>query len=196
MPLHDYIIRIYREVNDPSYIIRFIDYLVRSTNRRSSFTVRNHTVEPLISGILEDIKTKQRYYSLAQFYNAINSSNIGETDTSLFKAINITKSCTLSSLLSTIDEKIITEFFDQKYRTFLIYREVRKRVKHYTSIDTKNDIRLFWNNNEYLLTYTNIQCKDNSNPYSKYKFIEAFEAGGIRDLYYINNNTQYLITDA
>jgi hypothetical protein len=194
MPLHDYIKQIYKEVGDSSYFIRFIDYLVSNSNRRVTFIVNGYTAEPLISGILQNIKTKQRYYSFAQFYNKATLENICETDTNIFKRINITTSLTLWQFLCNTDEKTILGFFDQKYRSFLFYRNIRQRIKYYTSMDTNKEINLVWNENKFAITHTQIKCE--YNPNIIYSLLESYEAGLITNLYYCFNNTSYLITDA
>lgn len=193
MPLHDYITQIYKETGDSSYIIRFIDYLVSSTNRRVTFTTNGYTAEPLISGILQNIKTKERYYSLAQFYNKATLGNVSETDTNIFKKINVTSGYTLWRILCNIQEKTILGFFDQKYRSFLMYRDIRQRIKYYTSIDTNKDIKLDWNENKFVVTHTQIRCEDNPNMI--YSLLEAYEDGYITNLYYCSDNSSYLITD-
>lgn len=194
MPLHDYIKQIYKDVNDPSYIIRFIDYLVGTTNRRSTFTVKNSSVEPLISGVLEDIKTKERFYSLAQFYNKTTGANVGESDTTIFKLIYVTKSYTLWRILCNIDEKIILGFFDQKYRSFLMYRDVRQRIKYYTSIDTNDKVNLRWDDDEFTVSHTKLECP--KRPHMIYELFKAYEDGFVNGLYYCTNDSQYLITDS
>lgn len=194
MPLHDYITQIYKEIADSSYIIRFIDYLLNNTNRRVTFIVNNYTAEPLISGILQNVKTKERYYSLAQFYNKATLGNVGETDTHIFKNINTTGGHTLWRILCNIDEKTILGFFDQKYRSFLMYRNIRQRIKHYTAIDTNKEINLDWNENKFILTHTQIKCE--YNPNIIYSFIEAYEDGSIKNVYYCTDNNRYLITDS
>ena len=192
MPLHDYITQVYKEVNDPSYIIRFIDYLVSTTNRRVVFTVNERTVSPLITGVLEDTVTKKRFFSLAQFYNDTNGSNIGETDTLILKRINVTKGYSLWRILCNIPQKVILGFFDQKYRTFLFYRDIRRRIKFYHSISTNDAVKLQWNDDEFVVDHTKLECK--SVPFKIYDILEAYEDEHIEDLYYCKDNSQYLIT--
>lgn len=194
MPLHDYINQIYKEVNDPAYIVRFIDYVVSNTTKRTVFIVNNCTVLPLISGILEDIKTKERFYSLAQFYNKAKGANVGETDTTIFKDIYVSKSHTLLKILSSIDEKFILGFFDQKYRAFLMYRDIRRRIKYYTSIDTNGKLNLLWNDYKFVISHTNLDCPNNPNMI--YDFFKAYEDKLVTELYYCIHNSQYLITDS
>jgi hypothetical protein len=192
MPLHEYITRVYTEVDDPLYIIRFIDYLVSTTRKNYSFTVNNRTVKPLITGVLEDMKTKDRFNSLAQFYNSVNGSNISESDTIILKRIYVSKENTLSRVLCSISEKTILGFFDQKYRSFLMYRNVRRSIKYYTSISTNDTIHLRWNDEEFIVDYTKLECK--KNPLKIYDLLEACENGKITDLYYCKGKSQYLIT--
>lgn len=194
MPLHDYIKQIYKEADDSSYIIRFIDYLVSSTNRRTIFTVNGYTAEPLISGVLQDIKTKQRYYSLAQFYNKATMANIGESDINVFKNIIVTSRYTLWRIVCSINENTILGFFDQKYRSFLMYRDIRQRIKYYTSIDTNKEIKLFWNESEFIVSHILTKCEENPNMI--YSLLEAYEDGCIEGLYYCTEDSQYLITDS
>jgi hypothetical protein len=194
MPLHDYIKQIYKEVNDPQYIIRFLDYLIGKTNRRTTFTVKGHSVEPLITGVLQDTKTKERYYSLAQFYNNVTGANVGETDTTIFKNINVTSGYTLWRIVCTMTEKDILEFFDQKYRSFLMYRDARKRIKYYTSVDTNDKVTLMWGDEEFVLSHTKLECP--KSPQRVYEMLEAYEDGFIEGLYYCGKDGRKLITDS
>ena len=58
MPLHEYIKRIYQEVEDSLYIIRFLNYLINTRYKRVSFTVNGIMVQPLITGTLIKLKIK------------------------------------------------------------------------------------------------------------------------------------------
>jgi len=194
MPLHDYIKQIYKEVGDSSYFIRFIDYLVSNTNRRVTFIVNGYTAEPLISGVLQNIKTKDKYYSFAQFYNKATLGNVGETDTNIFKHINVTTNYTLWRILCNVDEKTILGFFDQKYRSFLMYRDVRQRIKYYTSIDTNEKVNLMWDDNKFTISHTKLECP--KRPHMIYELFKAYEDGFINGLYYCTGDSQYLITDS
>jgi hypothetical protein len=192
MPLHDYIKQIYKEVGDSSYFIRFIDYLVSNTNRRVTFIVNGYTAEPLISGVLQNIKTKDKYYSFAQFYNKATLGNVGETDTNIFKHINVTTNYTLWRILCNIDEKTILGFFDQKYRSFLMYRDVRQRIKYYTSIDTNKEIKVVWNKYNFIISHTLTKCIEDPN--MVYSLFEAYEDGKIQGLFYYTEDNNYLIS--
>ena len=196
MPLHDYTKHIYESATDSAYIIRFLDYLIGRHFKRTTFTVNGVTAEPLITGVLENVKTKERYHSLAEFYTTVTRSTIKDNDVSLLTKINISKECSVMRIICNVKEDYILEFFDQKYRAFLMYRNIRKRIRQYTSNDMSSEVKLFWDGNEYYLSHTKIECDDTTNPYSCYKLLEAYEDGCIEGLYYCGKNARYLITDS
>jgi hypothetical protein len=199
MPLHDYIKKIYQEVDDSLYITRFIDYLLSINYNKLSYTVNTYTVAPLITGVLEDINTKERFYSFSQFYEKASGIKVNHSDINILSKINITKDFNLMRILCNIKENEILGFYDQKYRTFLMYRTIRKCVKKYTIIttnntnNTNNEINLLWNKNTFSLKHTLLLCKDN--PINSYKLLDTYEDGNIKELYYCMNDKTYLITD-
>jgi len=194
MPLHNYTKQIYEEVTDPSYIIRFLDYLIQKRFKRSSFTVKGIVAEPLITGVIKNTKTKEHYKSLAQFYNTVTGSKYKENDISLLAHINATKDYTVMRIICNMKEDDILGFFDQKYRAFLIYLDVLKQIKNYTNIHITDKINLKWNNKQYLVSCVKISDND-INPYAVFEFYEAYETV-INGLYYLNDGEQYLITDS
>lgn len=198
MPLHDYIRQIYKEVNDRSYVIRFLDYLISNTSRPTisypiTFTVNEHTVKLLISGILINIKTKEQYNSIAEFYNKVTLSNISETDINVFRNINVTNDYSIWRIVCNTKENTILEFFDQKYRSFLMYHDIKYRVKYYASININNEIPISWNNNKFVVLESRTKCE--LNPNMIYTLLTAYEDGNIVGLYYCGKKAHYLITD-
>lgn len=207
MPLHDYIRQIYKEVNDRSYVIRFLEYLISNTiqsnasyasyasnaSYRITFTVNEHTAKILISGILINTKTKERYTSLAQFYNKVTLSNISETDINVFRNINVINNYSIWRIVCNSKEKTILEFFDQKYRSFLMYHDIKYRVKYYASIDINKQIPISWNNNKFIVSESQTKCE--LNPTMIYTLLTAYEDGNIVGLYYCGKKGNYLITD-
>jgi hypothetical protein len=192
MPLHDYIKRIYEEVNDPSYIIRFITYLVNTRYKRVIFSVNDNTVEPLITGVLEDIKTKKRFYSIAAFYTSATGIKVSESNINILSKVFVTKEYSVMRIICNIKEDEILNFFDQRYRTFLMYREIQKRIKFYTLKSINESIKLLWKETEFVIDRTKIICdKDASFPQI---ILKLFEEGNIGDLYYITSNNRHLIS--
>jgi hypothetical protein len=195
MPLHDYIKQIYEDVRDPSYIIRFLDYIIQRYYKRTTFVINDQVAEPLITGVLQNTRTKEHYYSLAQFYKQVTGTKVSETDINLLAKINVTREYSVMRIICKIKEDDILGFFDQKYRTFLMYRDVKKRVMHYTSINTHGHIDLFWNDTLYDLNHTALVTKNESNINKCYELLEAYEDGFIKGLYYCGNDGRHLISD-
>ena len=195
MPLHDYIKQIYETAEDRTYVIRIIDYVLGKRFKRMEFIVRGQLVEPLITGVLENKKTNQRYNSLAEFYGDVTKQTVDEYDVELLKKINITINYSIWRIICSVKEEEILSFFDQKYRAFLMYRDVRARIKLW-GFDTMNqEISLWWNGNEYRIWHTRLGSDDTENPYRIYDLFEAYEDGSITGLYYNTTNGRHLITD-
>lgn len=193
MPLHDYIKQIYEKVDDPAYIIRFFDYIISKRFKFCTFSINGYKAKSMISGILEDDKTKQRYHSLEEFYSKATNSSCQKKDITILKKINVVPGYSVWRIVCDAKEKDILGFFDQKYRSFLMYRDVRNRVKYYTNIDTNNDIVLIWNHSKFDLGHTRIICHDD--PKKSFELLETYENGTINGLYYYAKDTQYLITN-
>jgi|694.fasta_scaffold140089_1 hypothetical protein len=195
MPLHDYIRQIYETAEDRTYVVRFIDYVLGKRFKRMEFIVKGQIVEPLITGVLENKKTNQRYNSLAEFYSDATKQTVDEYDVEILKKINITINYSIWRIICSVKEVEILGFFDQKYRAFLMYRDVRARIKQWCSISTNEEVSLWWNGNEYRLWHTRLGSDDTENPYRIYDLFEAYENGGITGLYYNTSTGRYLITD-
>jgi hypothetical protein len=191
MPLHDYIKQIYQEVPDSAYIIRFLDYLISKRFKFCTFSVNGYKAIALITGILEDNQTKQHYHSIEEFYSKATGTTCQKNDITILKKIYVIPNYSVWRIICSAKENEILGFFDQKYRSFLLYRDVRKRVKSYTNIITNDKIVLIWNNSKFDICHTSIICHDDSK--KAYEFLETYEDGGIEGLYYCTDNSQYLI---
>lgn len=186
MPLHDNIKTIYQKVNDSAYIIRFINYLVNLHYKKISYSVNGYTVIPLINGILEDVNTKKKFYSIAQFYNYATNSKFSTIDVNILSKIFVTKEYSIMRIICKINEADILNFFDQQYRIFLMYNDIQKRLM----LNTYDTINLEWNNNNFELNYDSLLFKNNT--FKSYKLLQAYE-DGMNDLYYITNDSKHLI---
>lgn len=193
MPLHDYAKKIYQEVPDSAYIIRFLDYVISKRFKFCSFSVNGYKAKALITGILEDNQTKQHYYSLEEFYSKATGNSCQKGDLSILKKIYIVPDHTIWRIICSLKESDILGFFDQKYRSFLLYRDVRKRVEQYTHIITNDIIVVIWNNSKFDICHTSIICHDDQKKI--FELLEAFEDNRIEDLYYCTGNSQYLISN-
>jgi hypothetical protein len=165
--------------------------LVYSSNIRVTFIIKEYSAEPLISGILQNVKTKERYSSLAEFYNKASLENIAKTDTSIFKKIHLKSGNTLWNLISNTQEKTVLNFFDQKYRSFLMFRDIRLRIKMFKTVDISKEINLFWNEHNFISTRSETICDENPNMI--YSLLEQYEDKIITGLYYCSGKDRYLI---
>lgn len=193
MPLHRYIKEIYEDLSDPQYIVRFLYYLISKRYKRYVFTVNEISVAPLITGILEDIKTKQKYYSLAEFYISASGKKINESDVNILSNIFITKEYTIMRIICNSTEDDILGFFDQNYRAFLMYRDIKKRISHYALMNINREAKLLWNGNEFEINYTKLTCKQQ--PALIYTLLETYEDGFIEGLYFCKDDTKFLISE-
>ncbi len=189
MPLHDYIRQIYQEAGDSAYIVRFLYFIIGKYVKRVEFLAGGHKAEPLITGILENVKTKEHYYSLAEFYTKSTGIPIELTDISIFKKINVTQSYSVWRIVCNVKEKDILNFFDQKYRAFLMYRDIRRRVKAHTS---DKEIKLVHNEDEFTLNYSSLDCKGDLE--KSLTLLEEYEEGTVTDLYFKSSDGGYLIS--
>ncbi len=197
MPLHEYTKQIYEGVKDAAYVVRFIDYLISKYYKRTTFMVNDVVVEPLITGVLENVATKEQYKSLADFYNKVTGENAKDNNVSLLAKINVTKEYSIMRIICKIHEECIVDFVDQRYRSFLMYRDIIKRIKNKTGFDVKGNepINLWWNGDDYELRHTNIFASSESA--KAYELLEAYENRTVKDLYYCDgSNKRYLITDS
>lgn len=194
MPLHDYIKTIYEDMIDTNYVTRFLSYLINIRYNRVTFSVNGITSEPLITGVLEESKTKRRFNSIAEFYTYASGVKVKQTDLSVLSKVFVTREYSVMRIICNAKEADILNFFDQKYRAFLMYRDVRKRIKLYADISTNNSVNLIWDSNEFELSHGRIICKDN--PKKEYKLLEAYESSFIEGLYFCQGGSQYLITDS
>ena len=193
MPLHDFIRQIYEEVDDPLYIIRFLNYLVNTRYKRVIFTVNNITVEPLITGILEEKTSNKRFFSIAEFYSYATGQKVSQTDISILSKVFVTREYSVMRLICNIKEDEILNFFDQKYRTFLLYRDIKKRIKFYALKDANGPINLRWLDNDITVHHTKITCDKDIT--LSLKLLKVYEDGMIDGLYYCRSNSRHLISE-
>lgn len=178
MPFHEYVKQIYQEVNDQLYIIRFLTYLINTRHKKVLFTVNGITVEPLINGILEDKKSKKQFYSIVEFYNYAYDTNFRKSDINILSKVFVIPEYSIMRIICNVTESYILNFFDQKYRAFLMYRNIQEHLKN----NLLNSIGLHWNNYDFVLNSTELLCQDAT---VALNLLELFEDGEIKDLYSI-----------
>lgn len=193
MPLHEIIKRIYQEVDDSLYIIRFLNYLINTQyTKKVSFTANNITVNPLITGLLVENKTKKSFRSIVEFYNYATGSKLNKVDINILSKIYLKYECSIMRIICNVKENDILNFFDQKYRSFLMYRDVKKNIKNLVLNENNDSLKLIWNDTNFKLICNNLIC--NENPLLAYKLLEEYEDKTISALYYCDNEMKYLIS--
>jgi hypothetical protein len=159
--------------------------------------VNDVVAEPLITGVLENVTTKEQYRSLADFYNKVTGEKAKDNNVSLLAKINVSKEYSIMRIICNIPEDYIIGFVDQRYRSFLMYRDIIKRIKNCTPIDVKGDepLNLWWNGCDYELRQTSIVAYSESA--NAYELLEEYENRTVKDLYYCDSSyKRYLITEA
>ena len=191
MPLSPTLTKIFQEVKDPSYIIRLLDYIVNSRYERTEFIIGEHKAVPLITGVLKNTKTNQHYYSLAQFYNSVTNNDVKENDFEILGLIHVTRKYSLLRILCTITEDTILRFFDQKYRSFLLYRRIGKMIQELGLTYPEGVISVSWNECDYELHPNRVICNKNT---KAFELLQTFESGKLSGVYYLyNKDKKYLL---
>jgi hypothetical protein len=192
------IIQVFKGCFESVYFIRFIDYIItKRFGNKYYFDIKGHKASALISGILEDNETKEKYYSFAEFYNSITGASISKYDEEIFHHIYFQQKYNLHRLLCILKDDDIINFTDKKYRVFCMFRDLRDRLKHYQDLDGFNNLRkkeiISWNNIKFSISLTMIkECdnKDTDDNSSCDLLLEVYETGVVTDLYYMVPDTK------
>lgn len=194
MPLHDYIIQIYKNVEDKKYFVRFLDFIITKQKKRVEFFIQPHPgfVKALVTGILADEKIGKYYWSLAEYYNAITGNNIAEDDVSIFKKISITRQYTLHRMLCNIKESDILEFVDFKYRAYLFYDYLFRRINLKVGHIENEVIDIECDGEYFKADKLGIYHEDLS---KIHELLDKYDDRTINYLYYCVNNDKYLISE-
>jgi hypothetical protein len=191
MPLSPILTKIFQEVKDPSYIIRLLDHLVTTRYDRTEFIIGSQKAIPLITGVLRNTKTNEHYYSLAQFYNSVTDNDVKENNFEILNLIHVTKKYSLLRILCTLTEDTILGFFDQKYRSFLLYKSIGKIIQDLGLTYPEGVISISWNECEYELHPNRVICEKNK---KVFELLQAFEDGKLGGLYYLySKDKKYLL---
>ncbi len=191
MPLSPILTKIFQEVKDPSYIIRLLDYLVNSRYDRTEFIIGSQKAIPLITGVLRNTKTNEHYYSLSQFYNSVTSNDVKENDFEILNSIHVTKKYSLLRVICSMTDDVILGFFDQKFRSFLLYRSIGKMIQELGLTYPEGTISVSWKDQEYELHPNRVICEKNK---KVFELLQAFEGRKLEGLYYLyNKDEKYLL---
>ncbi len=176
------LLKLYKECEDTLYFIRFLDYVICSRYPRVKFSLKGVVAEPLMSGIIHETKSHKEHGSLAEFYCAVTGSDEDKRSDMVLKEICVTDGATLWSVLERVSETELLEFVDQKYRAFLMYKDLESRValtsdKGYVP----RRLLLKWESMRFYLSRSCIEDYKHTDipvePYEKFRLLSAFEAG-------------------
>jgi hypothetical protein len=196
MPIIDSVMQIYTRCPETVYFIRFLDFVISKRFHSVEFNINDIRFKPHISGVIEHPTTGKKYYSLVQLYNDVTGNNLQEGDTTPFHYLFVSKAYNINRVLSAVKDIEVLEFFDQKYRAFCMYRDLKPRIKHYTGIKLGKDdnmITVRWNERNHYIQISSISCDPHFNPYKAYELLTAYESGNIYGLEYFNpQNKTYI----
>lgn len=173
------ILKLYRECDDTHYFIRFLDYVIRSRYPRIKFTLNGIVTEPMISGVIRVIKNNTEYDSLDSFYKDVTGYDEGRSDRVL-KEIYVTDGATLWSVLEQVKEAELLNFVDQKYRAFLVYKDLEMRIAPCSDEGyVPRRLQIKWDSVRFYLTRSSIEDYTHTDmcagPYEKFRFLGAYE---------------------
>lgn len=184
MPYHEYIIKMYKECDD-LYFQRFIDYIISTHNLKSDIFIKGENydfVKILITGIIKEMTQNIKYNSLYEYYNSKKNTRYQKGDLEIFRHIWITKQYNLKRLLCNVKESEILHFFDQKYRTYLLYNYLIKEIYNMYGHNIVSNIPIIWNNIEFNIYKNTILYEDKmGKPYFDIMLLEEYESGNIQD---------------
>jgi hypothetical protein len=190
MPLHEYIKEIYEGVEDSAYVVRFIDYLIKIHYKNPVYTIKNDSAVALVMGVLENVKTKERYASFEEFYSKATGNSVHERNLTIFRYIYVTAAYNMWRVICRTLELNILKFYDFHYRSYLLYQSVIQKLKH-LSPSLQGKIKLSWNDNLLYLTPDRLSNKASCK--IVHKFLEDFEDSVLHGVYYCDNDIRYLI---
>lgn len=193
MPIIDSVIKMYKECAETVYFIRFLDFIISKKFNSVEFNFNNIRFKPLISGVIEDPHTGKKYFSLVQIYNELSGKELKEGDPDVFHYFFVSKAYNLNRILSAVKETDVLDFFDQKYRAFYMYRDLKFRILHYTGIRLGRDdsvLTVRWNGMKHEVQISSITCDTHFNTYKAYELLTAYESGNISGLEYYNPATK------
>jgi hypothetical protein len=191
MTASDIVSRLYKSEHDALYFIRLLNFLIL---KRMNFVVffipgKDIKVKPLHTGVLEDKTNKICYNSLYEFYNAVSDEKMNPTDTEIFSKIYVSTNFNIKRLISVLEEKDVLSFIDQKYRSFLIHNDIRRRVKSIKNMSWTDAVYLEWDNCIYKLERDNIVAEDDIlNMYKVSEFLDSYEDRLAENVYVLSNN--------
>jgi hypothetical protein len=198
MPLHAFIKQIYKDCGDDQYFLRFLDYIITNRGKRPEFYIQGYSIkgEILVQGVIKNEVSNSYYDSLHEYYNSVTDSKIERGDLELFKKIHISREFSLYRALCGVKEPEILQFVDQKYRSHLIYNDLRKRISCFAGLKPKGSLRIFWNDTYYNADKYSLVTENEYKPDRVNDFMDEYDRGAITGLFYVTDTETYAISDS
>ena len=176
------ILKLFEECEDALYLIRFLDYVICSRYPRVKFHLNGIVAEPLMSGALRSIKMNKEFGSLSEFYEVVTGCKKAPTAEQLLKSIKGTDGATLWSVLERVNEAEIVNFVDQKYRSFLVYKDLEERIAPTNDRGyVPKRLLIKWESTRFYITRSGIEDYHHTempiDPLEKFRFLSAYEEG-------------------
>ncbi len=176
------ILKLYKECDDELYFNRFIDYVISSRYPRVKLSINGIVAEPMISGVIRVSETRKEYDSLDAFYQSTGGKRDCRRSDRVLREVCVTDGATLWSVLEKVDEAELLNFVDQKYRAFLVYKDLETRIAPCADEGyVPRRLQIKWNSMRFYLTRSSIEDYTHTDmcagPYDKYKFLSAYEEG-------------------
>lgn len=190
--MNSLILKLFEECDDSLYLVRFLNYIIGSQYPRVKFSANGIVAEPLISGSIRIPRTNREFGSLNEFYEAATSGKKVDNSEQLLKNMYGTDEETLWSILGKVTEDEIINFVDQKYRAFLVYKDLEKRI------EPTNDkgyvpkrLLIKWESMRFYISRSGIEDYLHTDvivgPLEKFKFLSAYENGELGENFWFYN---------
>jgi hypothetical protein len=176
------ILKLYKECDDELYFIRFLDYVISSRYPRVKFILNGVVAEPMISGAIRVNETRKEYYSIDEFYQSAGEKRDCIRGDRVLRELCVTDGATLWSVLEKVDEAELLNFVDQKYRAFLVYKDLESRIAPCSDDGyMPRRVLIKWESVRFYLTRSSIEDYTHTDipigPYEKFRFLSAYEEG-------------------
>jgi hypothetical protein len=149
-----------------------------------------------MSGTLRSTRTNKEFGSLHKFYEAGMGGKKVENCEQLFKNIKVTDGAMLWSVLEKVTESEIINFVDQKYRAFLVYKDLEERVAPTNDRGyVPKRLLIKWESLRFYISRSGIEDYLHTDipaePLEKIKFLNAYEDNICGDnLWFYNSEAQ------
>jgi hypothetical protein len=193
------ILKLFEECKDAAYLVRFLDYIMSSRYPRVKFSLNGLVAEPLISGSIRITQTNKEVSSLGEFYEVATNNTKVEDLERVLKNVCGTDGDTLWMILGRVNEDEIVNFVDQKYRAFLVYKDLEGRIAPTTNSGyVPKRLLIKWESMRFYISRSGIEDYLHTDvivgPIEKFRFLSAYEASECGDnlWFYVSEDKEWM----